>query len=518
MAGVYRSTISVLMCASLAGYAVAQQGTPAAAPVPGALIAASLKGDPKPQVGRLEKAAGLQATPEGITLDGKAGRLQYTVENFPRENYSVRVRVRLDRAPSGGLAQVFSSWVGPWDDPLRLFVSQGRVMAAVEMGGKAYVTPSAPLEPGGWHELVAVKQGAELTLYVDGQRIGSTPVPASVTSRSRSVALGANPSEANGEYLPATFADFTLYGHALAEVEVLKPITREYTLVWKPFDPTKGTHTADGAVYLPVPTTNLPYQTSTTTISGAASYRIVRINGNDIAFVMPNGNRPFTMRSTVLTRTFTYKPQLDAIAGQRAAKPYPPEVLPFVGPAYPSLNPQSPVLRRVVAPLRTSDPLTTVRNILAWQRKNIRSAKAVPVANGEDVLRLGFADCTMHSLLLDSLCRAAGIPARHVRGEVHEPGPIAASGTFGGHSWDEVYFTGIGWVPVEPQKPESLGDPGGAGFLSCYIRMEHIEPHLSIGCGNDEDRKRLTPTSNMGLMGGEDATYRMRVLPDGPPG
>ena len=65
------------------------------------------------------------------------------------------------------------------------------------------------------------------------------------------------------------------------------------------------------------------------------------------------------------------------------------------------------------------------------------------------VLREGHGDCGMVTLLLLSLCRCAGIPARWQSGFMLHPGGWNL------HDWGELYFEGIGWVPVD----ESFGIP-----------------------------------------------------------
>lgn len=59
------------------------------------------------------------------------------------------------------------------------------------------------------------------------------------------------------------------------------------------------------------------------------------------------------------------------------------------------------------------------------------------------VLDNGHGDCGQVTLLLISLCRAAGIPARWESGWFVQPDAENL------HDWAEVYFEGIGWVPVD---------------------------------------------------------------------
>jgi transglutaminase-like putative cysteine protease len=61
-------------------------------------------------------------------------------------------------------------------------------------------------------------------------------------------------------------------------------------------------------------------------------------------------------------------------------------------------------------------------------------------------------------MLFTALSRAAGVPSRTVWGIIKTPWtPSQPKGNFASHNWSEVYFPGSGWIPVDPQHPESLG-------------------------------------------------------------
>lgn len=64
------------------------------------------------------------------------------------------------------------------------------------------------------------------------------------------------------------------------------------------------------------------------------------------------------------------------------------------------------------------------------------------------VIENGHGDCGMLSLLLITLCRYNGIPAKWQSGFMMHPKHA------GMHDWAEIYFEGIGWIPVDP----SLGE------------------------------------------------------------
>lgn len=61
----------------------------------------------------------------------------------------------------------------------------------------------------------------------------------------------------------------------------------------------------------------------------------------------------------------------------------------------------------------------------------------------EYALNRGYGDCGQVSLLYINLLRNIGIPARWESGWYLEPENV------GIHDWAEVYFEGVGWVPVD---------------------------------------------------------------------
>lgn len=61
----------------------------------------------------------------------------------------------------------------------------------------------------------------------------------------------------------------------------------------------------------------------------------------------------------------------------------------------------------------------------------------------EYVLAEGHGDCGQVSLLYISLMRSLGVPARWESGWMLHPGEVNL------HDWAEVYFEGIGWLPVD---------------------------------------------------------------------
>jgi len=93
------------------------------------------------------------------------------------------------------------------------------------------------------------------------------------------------------------------------------------------------------------------------------------------------------------------------------------------------------------------NPVEKARNIWFYIDANFPWASAREYSTIDNipmyVLKNRHGDCGQKSLLFITLCRIAGIPARWQSGfQVH---PWADNM----HDWAEVYFEGVGWVPVD---------------------------------------------------------------------
>ena len=192
----------------------------------GVLVKAPLRGDPKPEFGQLKRATDFQpgSGPDNqpqhaVALNGQAQMLVYGLEEFPDENYSMAVWVKINALPENRLGQIFSAWAVPMDDPLRVCVEKGKLFARIEAQLSAS-TDGVAIEAGRWHHVAAVKSGSQLTLFLDGKARGSVGVPAYINSGARSVALGGNPNYSGNEFLTAEFSAFAFYNRALTTEEI----------------------------------------------------------------------------------------------------------------------------------------------------------------------------------------------------------------------------------------------------------------------------------------------------------
>lgn len=243
-------------------------------------------------------------------------------------------------------------------------------------------------------------------------------------------------------------------------------IDKTFTLFYK-LDPKKG-RAVGGALAVSLPRTGLPYQKTTYEISGARSQRVAKGLADDVLHVVPQGREPMPLTIKVTVTPYSFKGAL----AKAARKPLSAEARAHLGPIM-AINPKSPVLKKVVSGLKGNDSLATVRNIQAWLNKNIEykldraSFLEVDFKSVDEIVKRGFAECRGYAMLFAALCRAADIPARPVWGLVRvPPGLDRKHGDIISHNWDEVYIAGCGWVPVDPQRPETLGM-----LPNYYLRM-----------------------------------------------
>lgn len=199
----------------------------AASDASGVLVDVPLHGDCTPASGVLRQSVGVAPAPGpdgkpggAVEFDGKTGLATYLVPEWPKANYSVSGWFQVVTMPTTQYGQIFSGWAAGSDDPLRIFVSGGRLAARIESSVFAE-TPSVLVETGRWYHVAAVKDGARLTLYLNGQPVGSADAPAKVHTRATDFGLGGNPHYTGGpENLAARLSGFRFFARALAPAEI----------------------------------------------------------------------------------------------------------------------------------------------------------------------------------------------------------------------------------------------------------------------------------------------------------
>ena len=89
----------------------------------------------------------------------------------------------------------------------------------------------------------------------------------------------------------------------------------------------------------------------------------------------------------------------------------------------------------------------------------------------------GHGDCGQVSLLYISLMRSLGVPARWESGWMLHHGEVNL------HDWAEVYFEGVGWVPVDVSfgRYTSSDDPEVTGFYSHGMDSYRMASNKGVG-------------------------------------
>ncbi len=116
--------------------------------------------------------------------------------------------------------------------------------------------------------------------------------------------------------------------------------------------------------------------------------------------------------------------------------------------------------KSLVAGLKTE--FDAVQHILTWIVDNMRYVTPPKQYDALYSFRTGKGNCQNYSHLAAALMRAVGIPVRIVNGVTLKKPYTVKIGTEnftfkmgqGRHSWIEVYFPDLGWVPFDPQQTE----------------------------------------------------------------
>jgi len=107
-------------------------------------------------------------------------------------------------------------------------------------------------------------------------------------------------------------------------------------------------------------------------------------------------------------------------------------------------------------------------------------------------------DCGQVSLLYISLMRTLGIPARWESGWMLHPGELNL------HDWAEVYFEGVGWVPVDTSfgRYTSSSDPDVQTFYSHGMDAHRLAANRTVS-GEFFPRKRFVRSETVDAQMGE---------------
>ena len=121
----------------------------------------------------------------------------------------------------------------------------------------------------------------------------------------------------------------------------------------------------------------------------------------------------------------------------------------------------------------------------------------------EYVIREGHGDCGQVSLLYISMMRSLGIPARWESGWMLHPGEKNY------HDWAEVYFEGVGWVPVDASfgRLSASENPDVVYFYNQGMDAHRFASNLGV-CGELYPAKRYVRSETVDFQAGEVETSR----------
>ncbi|OQC04759.1 MAG: Non-reducing end beta-L-arabinofuranosidase [Candidatus Hydrogenedentes bacterium ADurb.Bin101] len=190
------------------------------------VVGAWLRSNGTPVYGVLEKETGTAAaegrngkTDGAVRFNGE-GMLRYTVPEFPHRECTLFLWACPEGEPAGHIRQLFSAWARSMDDPLRVFLRDNLLHVGIEGGGNAGL-PGEPIPFDVWTHIAVVKNGADLSLYLNGtlRQQGKAPARLDQTAAAN-IALGANPNYSGNESYTGRLAEFALYARAMTEEEV----------------------------------------------------------------------------------------------------------------------------------------------------------------------------------------------------------------------------------------------------------------------------------------------------------
>lgn len=128
-----------------------------------------------------------------------------------------------------------------------------------------------------------------------------------------------------------------------------------------------------------------------------------------------------------------------------------------------------------------TDPFRQSELVFDWIAKNIPWAGAREYSTieciPEYVMETGHGDCGQVALLYISLMRSLGVPARWESGWMFHPGEKNL------HDWAEVYFEGVGWVPVDVSfgRYSNASTESARKFYSTGTDSYHIAMNKGVG-------------------------------------
>lgn len=357
------------------------------------------------------------------------------------QNADAEAKDLLVRAQTAAKTQKFDDAVAAMKQALALEPRNDRYLGMIS----EYEFKAGKFADGLQHATEAIKLNDKIGLYFVLAAANSMPLHDLDAARGYCDVV----VKRGKEFGPRAVQDAEMFQDQLGK----KTFTLFYCL-----DPKRG-RMVNGVLPIAMAKDGLPYQSVSYEISGVKSHKLVKGEVDDVLQVVPLGTKPFTLTIKIVTELHSYKKEL----AKASAKPLPADARANLG-AILGADPKSPTLQKVAAGLKNEDMQTTVRNILHWLKKNIdyklekKTIAELDFKSVDEIVKRGHAECRGQALLFTALCRACDIPARPIWGIMRAPpGSDLKFGEIVSHNWAEVYVGGAGWVPVDPQRPETFG-------------------------------------------------------------
>lgn len=150
----------------------------------------------------------------------------------------------------------------------------------------------------------------------------------------------------------------------------------------------------------------------------------------------------------------------------------------------------TPRIRQLAARILKGETnsLLKVQKIYNWINDSVRWASALEYSTFENipayVLNTHHGDCGMQTLLFMTLARSQGIPVKWQSGWMLHPREVNL------HDWCEVYYEGIGWVPLD----QSFGLQSSPEAKVRNFYRSGIDSYRLIV--NDDYSRELSPKKN----------------------
>jgi hypothetical protein len=140
--------------------------------------------------------------------------------------------------------------------------------------------------------------------------------------------------------------------------------------------------------------------------------------------------------------------EIDRVHPRATGGPSPAPVAPELLGASQLVDPMDPAVRSIAAQAiaGATDPWDQAQRLTRWVTDHMTFDAGVAFAPAAEVARDRHGTCAAYAVLLASLLRAAGIPARVDMGVVY------VDGVFAGHAWVEAHLRGQ-WVALDAAVP-----------------------------------------------------------------